>query len=115
MVEQAAGRADQHIGAALKLAVLFFEGHAADQQGDVQAMILAILLKVLGDLRSEFARRFEDQRARHTSAGAALSSRVSIGRTKEAVLPVPVWAMPQMSRRCSAKGMAPAWIGVGVV
>ena len=43
------------------------------------------------------------------------SSSVSIGRTKDAVLPVPVWAMPRTSLRCSACGMAPAWIGVGIV
>ena len=37
-----------------------------------------------------------------------------IGSTKEAVLPVPVWAMPMMSFIISTGGMAWAWIGVGV-
>ncbi len=34
------------------------------------------------------------------------SSRVSIGSTKDAVLPVPVWAMPSTSRPVTATGMA---------
>ena len=42
------------------------------------------------------------------------SSRAIIGRTNEAVLPVPVWAMPRTSRPVMATGMAWAWIGVGV-
>ena len=38
-----------------------------------------------------------------------------IGSTKLAVLPVPVCAMPMMSRIISTDGMALAWIGVGSV
>ncbi len=38
-----------------------------------------------------------------------------IGRPKAAVLPVPVWARPIMSRRSSTSGIAFTWIGVGVV
>ena len=34
------------------------------------------------------------------------SSMVSIGRTKAAVLPVPVWAMPRTSRRARTWGIA---------
>jgi hypothetical protein len=44
-----------------------------------------------------------------------VSSSVSIGRVKAAVLPVPVWAMPSTSRRAITCGMAWAWIGVGLV
>jgi hypothetical protein len=36
-----------------------------------------------------------------------------IGKTKLAVLPVPVWAIPIMSRIIWTEGMACAWIGVG--
>ena len=72
MVEQAAGRGDQHVGAALELLVLLVEGDAADQQRDVELVVLAVLDEVLLDLRGEFARRLEDQRARHARAGAAL-------------------------------------------
>ncbi len=72
MVQQAAGRADQNVCTALELAVLVFEGNAADQQRDVQAVVLAVFFEVLRDLRGEFARRFEDQRSWHAGAGAAL-------------------------------------------
>ncbi len=44
---------------------------AADQQRHVELVVLAVLLEVLGDLRGQFARRLEDQRARHARAGAA--------------------------------------------
>ena len=44
-----------------------------------------------------------------------LASTCSIGRTNEAVLPVPVWAMPITSRPASTIGMAPAWMAVGCV
>src|SRR3546814_1474764 len=58
--------------AALQLAVLLLEGDAADQQRDVELVVLAILLEILGDLRGKFARRLEDQRARHARAGATV-------------------------------------------
>jgi hypothetical protein len=45
--------------------VLIVERHAADQQRLGQLVVLAVLVEVLGDLRGEFARRLEDQRARH--------------------------------------------------
>ena len=44
-----------------------------------------------------------------------VSSRASIGSTKPAVLPVPVWAMPSTSRPVTATGMAWVWMGVGSV
>ena len=106
MVEQAAGRRDQHIDAAQQLGVLVVERDAADDQRDVEFVVLAVLLETLGDLRGEFARRLENERARHARAGAALSSMVSIGSTKAAVLPVPVCAMPSTSRRARTWGMA---------
>ncbi len=42
------------------------------------------------------------------------SSWCRIGSAKAAVLPVPVWAMPRMSRPASCGAIAWAWIGVGV-
>jgi hypothetical protein len=72
MIEQPARRGNQHIGAALQLAVLLVKGHAADQKGHVEAMVLAVFDEVLFDLRRKFAGRLKDQRARHASAGAAL-------------------------------------------
>ena len=114
-VEQAARRRDQHVGAAHDLGFLVAEGDAADQQRDIELVVDAIFGEALLDLGREFAGGFENERARHAGPGAALSSRLSIGSVKAAVLPVPVWAMPRMSRPCRAGGMACAWIGVGLV
>jgi hypothetical protein len=71
VVEQAAGRGDQHVGAALKLAILFVKGNAADQQNDVETVVLAVFLEILVHLGRQFAGRLEDQRARHARPGAA--------------------------------------------
>ena len=43
------------------------------------------------------------------------ASRSSDGSTKAAVLPVPVWAMPNRSRPVRTVGMAWRWIGVGTI
>ena len=72
MVEQTAGRRDQHVHAAHELAVLVAERDAADDQRDVELVVGAIFGKTLLDLRREFARRLEDESARHAGAGAAL-------------------------------------------
>ena len=72
MIEQAAGRGDQHVDAAVELLVLVVEGDAADEQRDGQLVVAAVAVEVLLDLRGEFARRLEDERARHARAGAAL-------------------------------------------
>ena len=71
MVEQAAGRRDQHIDAARELGVLVVERDAADDQRDVELVVDAVFDKTFFDLRREFARRLEDERARHARAGAA--------------------------------------------
>src|SRR5690606_23986009 len=65
VVEKAARRRDQHIGSALQLLFLFVEGHATDQKGDVEPVVLAVLDEILFHLRGEFARRLQDQRAWH--------------------------------------------------
>ena len=72
MVEQAAGRRDQHVDAADELGVLIVERHAADDERDVELVVLAVFLEMLGDLGGQFARRLEDERARHARARAAL-------------------------------------------
>jgi alkanesulfonate monooxygenase SsuD/methylene tetrahydromethanopterin reductase-like flavin-dependent oxidoreductase (luciferase family) len=95
----AAGRGDQHVDAAFQRLFLIVERDAADQQRFGELVVLAVFVEILLDLRGEFARRLEDQRARHAGAGAALGSSASIiGSTKLAVLPVPVWAQPRTSR-----------------
>ena len=72
MVEQAAGRGDQHIDAAHQLLVLVVERDAADDQRDVELVIDAVAYEALLDLRRELAGRLEDQGARHARAGAAV-------------------------------------------
>ena len=72
MVEQAAGRGDQHVDAARELGVLVVERHAADHQRDVELVACAVFVEALLHLRGELARRLQDQRARHARAGAAL-------------------------------------------
>ena len=71
MIEQPAGRRDQHVDAARELRVLIVERHAADDQRDVELLLGAVLDEAFLDLRGEFARRLEDERARHARAGAA--------------------------------------------
>jgi hypothetical protein len=71
MVEQAAGRCDQHVNAAHQLGVLFVEGHAADDEGDIQFLADAVFVEIFLNLGCEFARRFEDQRTRHAGPRAA--------------------------------------------
>ena len=67
---------------------------------------LAIGAEAVGDLRGEFARRRQHERARVLGAGRRRSAtrRSRIGSAKAAVLPVPVWAMPSRSRPCSSDG-----------
>ena len=50
-----------------------------------------------------------------TARAACSARRCRIGSAKAAVLPVPVWAMPQRSRPAITCGMAWAWIGVGLL
>ena len=72
MVEQAARGRDQHIDAARQLGVLVVKRDAADQQCDVELVVDAVFVEALFHLRGEFARRLQDERARHARAGAAL-------------------------------------------
>ena len=71
-VHQAARRRDQHVDALFERLDLIAHLHAADQQRHRKLVIPAVILEILGHLRGKLARRFEDQRARHQRAGAAL-------------------------------------------
>ncbi len=71
MVEQPAGRRDQHVDAAGELGILIVEGNAADDQRDVELVIDAVSDEAFFHLRRELAGRFEDERARHAGTGAA--------------------------------------------
>ncbi len=72
MVEQATGRRDQNVDAAGELRILVVERDAADHQRDVELLAGAVLFEAFLHLRGEFARRLEDERARHSGAGAAV-------------------------------------------
>ena len=64
------GRGDQHVDAAHQHVLLIGHALAADDQRVVELQVLAVLHEVLGDLQREFARRLQDQAARHAGAGA---------------------------------------------
>ncbi len=72
MVEQPAGCGNQHVNAAQQFCVLIVERHAADDQCDVELVVLAVFFEVVGNLSSKLTRRFQDERTRHARACAAL-------------------------------------------
>jgi hypothetical protein len=72
MIEQAARRRDQYIDTAHQLVILIVERYAADDQRDVELLFGAVFGETLFDLRGEFARRFQDEGARHARACPAL-------------------------------------------
>ena len=72
MVEQPARRRDQHVDAAHQLVVLVVKRNAADDEGDVELVVLAVLVEAVLDLGRELAGRLQDQRARHARPRAAL-------------------------------------------
>ena len=72
VVEQAAGRCDQHVDAAHQLGVLVAERDAADQESHVQFLTGAVFVELLLHLRGKLAGWLEDQGARHPCPGAAL-------------------------------------------
>ena len=74
----------------------------------------AVSLEPVGDLDGQLAGRRKYQSARATVTAVGVPAICSIGSANAAVLPVPVWAIPRMSRPWSRTGMARAWIGVGV-
>ena len=105
MVEQAARRCDQDVDAARQFGVLVAERDAADQKRDVvSAGAIFVELSFTWAASSRVGSRI---RVRGIRARARpFSSMVSMGRTKAAVLPVPVWAMPKTSRRARTWGIA---------
>jgi len=69
-IDQATGSRDQHVDPAVKLAHLVGERLAADQQRLRELVILAVDVERLGHLRGQFARGFQNERARHAGPGA---------------------------------------------
>ena len=102
MVEQAAGRGDQHFEAAREHVDLRPMRDAADDDADAApGEELAVSAEALGYLRGELARRARaPARAVAPASGRRGRRRAGarIGKAKAAVLPVPVWAMPSRSR-----------------
>ena len=70
-IEQAAGGGDQHVHAFFQHVALVIHALAADQQRVVQVEILAVFHELLGHLEGQFARRLQDQAARHARLGPA--------------------------------------------
>ena len=64
VVDQAARRGDEDVGAATQVVDLRAHAGAAEDGGDVQAQVAAVGLDAVGDLHREFAGRRQDQRAR---------------------------------------------------
>ena len=72
MVEQPAGRRDQHIDAAGELGILIIEGYAADEKRNVELLAGAVLVETLLHLCRELARGLKDERARHSGTGPSM-------------------------------------------
>ena len=72
MIEQTSRRRDQNVDATRELGVLIVERHAADDQCDGELILGAVLDEGFLNLCREFARRLEDERARHPCPRAAL-------------------------------------------
>ena len=94
VVEQAARRRDDDLGAAAQGTDLGIEADAAVDGGRADRSRRAVGADALLDLEGELAGRREDEGAdaAPTVAAALAWSRWIIGSTNAAVLPVPVWA-----------------------
>ena len=121
-VEQTARRGDQKVDAAADGLDLRLVADAAVDGDDAAAGLLGERVADLFDLAGELARRCDHQRMRRDGAAVTVagappaglpSMSCRIGRTKAAVLPVPVCAQPTTSRPARTRGIACSWIGVG--
>jgi predicted transcriptional regulator len=97
MVEQPAGRCDQHVDAAVNL-VSWSPNETPPISSATLSFWPAPYLSKFSFTWAASSRVGSRMRVRGMRARARpFSSMVSIGRTKAAVLPVPVWAMPRTS------------------
>ena len=76
MIQQAARGRDDNVSAAVDLAVLLFERHAAHQQRNIELVVLAEQFECFMYLGSQFPGRFQNKRARHAGPCAALFENV---------------------------------------
>ena len=74
MIEQPAGRADDHVDAAAEGVLLRPHADAAEHRGAGDRRVHGEVVQILENLRGELARRREDQRARGAGACAASAS-----------------------------------------
>jgi hypothetical protein len=72
VVDDAAGRADQHIDAVLQRLALFFVVDAPKYHGNPESRVFTQHLRVIEDLHGELARGRQDQRT-DAAAAAAMS------------------------------------------
>ena len=79
-VDQAAGRGDQHVDAAIQLLLLIGEAFTADQQRIAQIGILAVFLETVCHLRRQFPSRLQDEGARHAGLGPAPAQDLDHGK-----------------------------------
>ena len=84
---------------------------AEDRQDPQIFQMLAVGFKGFGHLNGKFPGGGEDENLR--TLVLSVRSRVSSGRAKAAVLPVPVWAWPTTSLPASTWGIISCWMGVG--
>ena len=73
MIEQAAGRGDQHINATVDQQVLLLERDPPDQQRFGQARVLCVDVEILGNLGRQFAGGGQHEAARHPRPRAAFA------------------------------------------
>ena len=117
VVGEPAGGGDEQVDAALQLAGLPVERHAADDDRGAQAERLGERRRARR--RPAVASSRVGTRTRPRGAGGrrdrSPASRDSSARPKASVLPEPVWPRPSRSRPARASGRVAAWIGNGAV
>ena len=106
---------NEDVDARRQLPLLGSDRDAAETTAVETGIPRAIGAETFRDLARQLSGGAEHKRP--AGAGACVASgtperRCRIGNAKAAVLPVPVWAMPQRSRPLRTFGMA--WIGIGV-
>src|SRR5688572_13507634 len=79
-IDQAAGRGDQHVDAAIQLLLLVDKALATYEQGVAQVCVLAILLEAVGHLGRQLPSRLQDQGARHAGLGPAAAQDLDHGQ-----------------------------------
>ena len=99
-IDQPARRRDHQIDAGAQRLDLRTFAHPAENRGHAQRQMFGISAHVLFDLHDQLPRRRDDQRARPAALAVVPSTPPASSKsakTKAAVFPVPVCAMPMTS------------------